>query len=125
GEKDVKITIDQGIAGQVVISGQVMNVHDTYKDPAFYRRLDEDSGFKTRNMLCVPILSQGEVIAVAQLCNKIDFPHFTKFDEEIAGPFASYCGICIQHTMLYEKMVIAKARQKLTNELMMFHMKQK
>ena len=82
------------------------------------------------------------VIGVAELCNKTSGLHFTKFDEEIALAFSAYCGLSILHSLMYKKLVKthkfpqksffkkiiliqadAQHRSKLSNELMMYHMK--
>lgn len=83
--------------------------------------MDEATGFKTRNILCFPIRDEGNIVGVAQLCNKID-GHFDYFDEQVANAFSIYCGISIMHSLVYKKMQDAQARSKLSNELMMYHM---
>lgn len=63
------------------------------------------------------------MIGVAELCNKTTGLHFTRFDEEIATAFSIYCGISISNSLLYKKVSESQVRSKLSNELMMFHMK--
>lgn len=76
-----------------------------------------------RNILCFPISDNNDVIGVAELCNKQSGSHFTKFDEEMATAFSSYCGLAILHSLMYKKVADAQYRSKLSNELMMYHMK--
>ncbi len=46
-------------------------IQDAYADPRFNRSIDEQTGFVTRNILCVPIkTSKGETIGAAQILNK-------------------------------------------------------
>lgn len=63
------------------------------------------------------------ILGVAQLCNKINGLYFDAFDEQIATAFSIYCGISIMHSIVYKKMQDAQARNKLSNEIMMYHMK--
>lgn len=63
------------------------------------------------------------ILGVAQLCNKMDGLYFDVSDEEIATAFSIYCGISIVHSIVYKKMQDAQARNKLSNEVMMYHMK--
>ena len=42
----------------------------------------------------------GDVLGVAQLCNKKTGQHFTEFDEDLASAFAVYCCISISHVSL-------------------------
>lgn len=62
------------------------------------------------------------ILGVAQLCNKMDGLYFDVFDEEVATAFSIYCGISIMHSIVYKKIQDAQARNKLSNELMMYHM---
>ena len=42
-------------AGHVAMTGKLLNIKDAYSHPLFYRGVDEDTGFVTRNILCFPI----------------------------------------------------------------------
>lgn len=120
---EMRIPIGQGIAGHVATSGNLLNIRDAYSHPLFYRGIDETTGFKTRNILCFPIRDEDGIVGVAQLCNKINGLYFDIFDEQIATAFSIYCGISIMHSIVYKKMQDAQARNKLSNEIMMYHMK--
>jgi len=59
----------------------------------FFRRdIDQKTGYKTKTLLCMPIMIQGNVIGVVQMVNKRN-GHFTKSDEESFETFAVYCGL--------------------------------
>ncbi|XP_069947846.1 cGMP-specific 3',5'-cyclic phosphodiesterase [Cherax quadricarinatus] len=120
---EVRLPATQGIAGHVATTGHLINIRDAYAHPLFYRGFDQCTGFKTRNILCFPIKENGQVIGVAELCNKTTGLHFTRFDEELATAFSIYCGISISNSLLYKKVFDTQVRSKLSNELMMFHMK--
>ncbi|KAK6296211.1 hypothetical protein J4Q44_G00339240, partial [Coregonus suidteri] len=123
-EKEFRIPADQGIAGHVAMTGQVLNIKDAYSHPLFYRGVDDSTGFRTRNILCFPIKDENnEVIGVAELVNKTNGPWFNRFDEDLATAFSIYCGISIAHSLLYKKVHEAQFRSHLANEMMMYHMK--
>ncbi|XP_053995936.1 cGMP-dependent 3',5'-cyclic phosphodiesterase-like isoform X1 [Hylaeus anthracinus] len=121
--KEMRIPIGQGIAGHVATTGMLINIRNAYEHPLFYRGIDEVTGFRTRNILCFPIRDENGIVGVAQLCNKKDRLYFDVFDEEAATAFSIYCGISIMHSIVYKKMQDAQARNKLSNEVMMYHMK--
>nr|KAF6438596.1 phosphodiesterase 2A [Molossus molossus] len=121
---EIRIPANQGIAGHVATTGQILNIPDAYAHPLFYRGVDDSTGFRTRNILCFPIKNENkEVIGVAELVNKINGPWFSKFDEDLATAFSIYCGISIAHSLLYKKVNEAQYRSHLANEMMMYHMK--
>ena len=46
--RQLGIPADQGIAGHVAITGQLLNISDAYSHPLFYQDVDKTTGFKTR-----------------------------------------------------------------------------
>ncbi|GFS71894.1 cGMP-dependent 3',5'-cyclic phosphodiesterase [Nephila pilipes] len=117
--KDISIPVTEGIAGHVAMSGEILNISNAYEHPLFYRKIDDATGFKTRNILCFPIQDDNGIIGVAELCNKINGSHFTQFDEEIASTFSVYCAICIMHSLMWKKVRDAQSRSRLSNGLIM------
>ncbi|MGE5525966.1 MAG: GAF domain-containing protein [Rhodospirillaceae bacterium] len=77
---EIRILNNSGIAGHVYTSGEPLVVHDAYEHPFFNAAVDEQTGYKTRNLMCVPIrTARGEIIGVAQTLNK-KAGRFTKAD---------------------------------------------
>lgn len=56
--KEIRLAKGQGIAGSVVESGQPIIIHDVQSDPRFFKDADEKSFFKTKSMLCVPVMTK-------------------------------------------------------------------
>ncbi|XP_069130553.1 uncharacterized protein [Argopecten irradians] len=122
-QSEIRMPIIQGIAGHVATTGKLLNIKDAYSHPMFYRGIDDSTGFRTRNILCFPIKNEaGNVLGVAQLCNKKTGPFFTVFDEDVASAFAVYCCISISHCLMYKKLQDSQHRNRLANELMNYHM---
>lgn len=68
----IRIKVGQGIAGLVAKTGKFVNIKNAYKHPKFFKAIDENTGFRTKNMLCFPIKDhKDKVVGVAELCNKI------------------------------------------------------
>ncbi|CAH1646463.1 unnamed protein product [Spodoptera littoralis] len=86
-----------------------------------HRSRERGSGLQ--NILCFPIREQTGIIGVGQLINKITDPYFDGMDEEMALAFSIYCGVCILHSVVYQKIQEAHIRNALANELIMYHMK--
>lgn len=57
---EIRIPADQGIAGHVATTGQILNIPDAYAHPLFYRGVDDSTGFRTRNILCFPIKNENQ-----------------------------------------------------------------
>jgi len=100
--RGIKLALGQGIAGQVVLSQEPTIVHDAYSDPNFYSQVDEETGFVTRSILCVPLLVQERCIGVIELLNKLD-GHFNQEDEERLCNVASSVAVALENTRLYQE----------------------
>jgi adenylate cyclase len=70
-QREIRFLNTVGVAGHVFSTGKGALVHDAYADSRFNRSVDEQTGFVTRNILCVPVrTARGEIIGVAQALNK-------------------------------------------------------
>jgi len=70
-QREIRILNTSGIAGHVFTTGEGVRIDDAYADARFNRSVDEQTGFTTRDILCVPIKTvHGAVIGVAQTLNK-------------------------------------------------------
>jgi signal transduction protein with GAF and PtsI domain len=59
----------KGIVGEVALQRKTLLVNNVEKDPAFCKAVDKASGFKTRAILCVPILHGKLLLGVLELLN--------------------------------------------------------
>jgi GAF domain-containing protein len=60
----------EGIVGWVVEHGKPQVVHDVGADKRWSSRVDKTSRFRTRNLICVPVIHRDRVIGALQLLNK-------------------------------------------------------
>ncbi|HLI85275.1 MAG TPA: sigma-54-dependent Fis family transcriptional regulator [Bryobacteraceae bacterium] len=67
----LRLNASQGVVGHTVSTGEVVNVHDAYRDPRFYVAIDNRSGYRTQNLLAVPLRNQrGEILGAFEALNK-------------------------------------------------------
>jgi PAS domain S-box-containing protein len=97
--QEIRFPVDKGVAGQVYRTGQPLIVHDTANDPYIFRRVDEEAGFHTRNMLDVPIQLQDRLIGVLCAVNK-KYGSFDSDDVDLLGAMASTVALPIENTRI-------------------------
>jgi len=102
--KDLRLKMGQGIAGYAAAQGESIIINNAQKSPHFYSEIDNITGFKTLSALCVPMISQGKVIGVLEVLNRIkgDFSHN---DEDLLKSIASSVSIAIENARLYKETV--------------------
>ncbi|XP_052739324.1 cGMP-dependent 3',5'-cyclic phosphodiesterase-like [Bicyclus anynana] len=118
-----RFPMNKGIAGQVIKSGNLINCKNAKEHPAYDPTIDSVPGVDCKAILSFPIREQTGILGVGQLINKIGDPYFDAMDEEMALAFSIYCGVCIMHSVIYQKIQEAHVRNALANELVMYHMK--
>ena len=92
------ITIEngQGVAGTVTRKGESVIAEDTEKDTRFSQSVDDESGFRTRSMICVPLKNSAEVIGCVQIINRRDGSLYDKDDLSLCEQMASLAAIAIE-----------------------------
>ena len=103
-QREIRILNSSGVAGYVYTSGEALIIHDAYADDRFNRSIDEQTGFTTHNILCVPIKTvKGEIIGVAQTLNKRS-GKFTKQDLNLLEAMTSQGTLALQSAQFIERM---------------------
>ncbi len=114
---------EHSVAGYVALTGEIVNIEDAYNLAAdvpysINRKFDEDSGYRTKSVLAVPIRNQKEkIIAVLQLINakrdrdvRLDSADavedqviaFTPRQQEIVLSLAGQAAVALENSQLYD-----------------------
>lgn len=96
-----RLSPGQGIAGWVVAYGQPAIVNDVSTDPRFYSKIDEAMGFRTKSVLCAPLIVQGRPIGALELVNKRQ-GYFTLDDQELLTSIGASLSIALHNATLYQ-----------------------
>src|SRR5215472_4454813 len=90
----------RGIAGRAALTGNVINVKDAYSDPRFYTAIDDRTGYRTRNVLAVPVRNQrGAIVGAFEVLNK-STGVFNLRDEDSLLALASHAANAIETAQL-------------------------
>jgi len=96
------VKLGQGICGYTASQGKSLIVNDTAQSPHFFPEFDKIIGFNTRSVLCVPMISQGKVLGVIELINKIK-GNFLPGDEKLLQSIVSSLVIAMENARLYHE----------------------
>lgn len=120
--RPIRLHFGQGLAGWVAQTRRTVNVKDAYQDPRFDASWDLENGYRTRSMLCQPVLDREDnLVAVAQVLNKRG-GWFSVADEELLAAILSMAAISIVNARLAEKLaannsLLIRARTDLANRV--------
>jgi signal transduction histidine kinase len=117
-KNEISIPHDYGIAGWVFQNKAALIINDAYHDPRFYPEIDRRLGFKTKNILCIPLINrQRECIGTIEALNK-GSGDFTDRDRELLTSVSHYVTVALENSRLYEDLkLLDKAKERIINHL--------
>lgn len=92
-----------GIGGWVVKNNKSLITNDVANDKRYDFTVQNATGYKTRNMLAVPMRIKGVCIGVIEVLNKIDNKDFDADDLAVLEVFASHVAVSYQISTNYRK----------------------
>lgn len=101
--EEIRFPMGKGLAGHVATSGETVNIKNAYTDERFNKEIDIQTGYKTENILCMPIRNiKYEIIGVFQVLNKHN-GDFTNHDEDLLVTIGSSAGIALENNILFNR----------------------
>jgi len=92
----------EGVAGNVIKSREPLVVNNVEMDSRFSKRADDLSGFSTRNILCIPLMVEGDCIGALELVNKRNEEDFNEEDLFLGEAVSNQIAIAIHNVQLTE-----------------------
>ncbi len=102
---------EEGVSGWVAATGEPVIVLDANENPHFCEDIDKRTGFKTKNLLCVPMITGGRVIGVVELLNK-KVGTFNEEDLRAIKSVASSAAIALENSRLYSESMHLAQKEK-------------
>jgi serine phosphatase RsbU (regulator of sigma subunit) len=100
----IRLPADRGIAGWVAREGAAVRLENAYEDPRFEPDIDRKLGFKTHQLLCLPIRNEaGAIIGVLQLLNKQE--GFSDEDEAFLDALSAHVALALEKAQLHRERV--------------------
>lgn len=113
---EIRFPADKGLAGYVVKTGETLNIVEAYDDPRFNPEVDIKTGYRTKTILCMPIMNNNrEIIGAFQVLNKIDGV-FTKNDEDLLIAIGGSASIALENAQLFDQQLQMYHEQKVLFE---------
>ncbi|KAL7473127.1 hypothetical protein ACHAXS_013536 [Conticribra weissflogii] len=70
--KEIRFPATSGVAGWVASNKLLLNIKNAYHDKRFNPEIDRATGFRTRTILCAPVMSSSNsLLGVIQMVNKL------------------------------------------------------
>jgi adenylate cyclase len=117
-KKEIRIPKSAGVSGWVFDHRMPAIVNDTDSDSRFYSGVDDMTGFRTRNLICTPLIDYKERCSgTLQSLNKKS-GDFTTDDLELLDLTARLVAVAISNSRRYDEILTTnRARKKLINKI--------
>jgi adenylate cyclase len=114
---EIRFPSQLGVAGSVFTRGEAEIIPDAYADPRFNQEVDRKTGYRTRNILCVPICNKKrEVIGVTQVLNKLT-GEFDAEDQRLLEGLSLQASAALENAHLFEKVERQQREEALLLEI--------
>lgn len=109
--REIRISANEGIAGAVFQSGKPIIVNDAVSDPRFDSAVDKQTGYVTRNLICVPLKTVGgDVVGAAECLNK-NGGHFSEYDLQLLTDIGEVAVPALRSSRFIERMTLAREQE--------------
>lgn len=96
---------DRGLSGYILNSQKSEVINDVQHDPRFYGRLDKETGFKTRNIIIIPLTAGEEKVGLLEVLNKAEGANFTEEERLLLNSIAEEIAFAIHNAKIFEYVV--------------------
>ena len=115
-KQEIRLPRGRGIAGHVALTGDIVNIPDAYADNRFDPEIDKRTGFRTRNILTIPIRNKAsKIIATLQLLNK-STGSFTEDDTDVLLTLSGQMAMSLENAQLHHDLL---EKERLEREMAM------
>lgn len=101
-----------GVAGRVLCSLEAEVVNNVADDDQFYGRIDDETGFRTRNLIAVPLLAGRDPIGVLEVLNRSGHEDFSADDRLLLSSIADQIAYAIRNAQVFDRVVDAYCRRR-------------
>ena len=99
-EREIRIPSHFGIASEIFSTRRAVNIPNAYADQRFNSDVDRKTGYRTRSILCVPVVNKhGRAIGVVQELNRRGGPFRTR-DQRRLEMLAAQSAIALDNVRL-------------------------
>lgn len=107
--QEIRFPANMGIAGEVFTTRNTVNIPDAYADDRFNQDIDIKTGYRTKNILCMPLINKfGKCIGVTQVLNKKSGGSFSRRDEMKLKSFSAQASIAVENAKLFDEVLNVK-----------------
>lgn len=112
----LRLSSKEGIVGETLKTGTAIVVNNAYEDPRFNQEVDRASGYRTNNLICVPLRdADGEIVGAFEGINRNNGLVFTADDVECLQQLGTQAAVALRN--LRELSRLNRSRDQLAEKV--------
>ena len=112
----LRLPAGEGIVGETLRTGKSISVDDAYDDPRFNQEVDRKYGYRTRNLICVPLRdAQNTIVGAFEGINQNDNRPFTQDDIECLSQLGTQATVALKN--LQERNLLHRSNTQLAAQV--------
>ncbi len=112
----LRLPAGEGIVGETLRTGKSINVDDAYEDSRFNQEVDRKHGYRTRNLICVPLRDgQNNILGAFEAINQNDNRAFTLEDIECLTQLGTQAAVALRN--LQERNLLHRSHSQLAEQV--------
>ncbi len=113
--EETRMEAGSGLAGWAVENREAAVINNPYEDERFSPSIDYLAGFKTRSLLCVPLISRNKILGVVEIINKKGDEGFSTAEKNILKTLVKPAAIAIDNAQLFEETKELSIKDEITD----------
>jgi transcriptional regulator with GAF, ATPase, and Fis domain len=112
----LRLPANEGIVGETLRTGSSIVVAEAYDDPRFNKEVDQRSGYRTHNLVCVPLRdSDGTIVGAFEAINRNGGHAFSEDDVDCLQQLGTQAAVALRN--LRERSLLNRSRDQLAEKV--------
>ncbi len=100
--RGIVVPLDGSIAGWIVNNRQTVRISNVHNDPRFFPSVEEATGFSTKSILGIPLVTKNKIVGVLEALNKPK-GKFTDTDKSMLVVLGAQAAVAIENARLFQQ----------------------
>jgi signal transduction histidine kinase len=100
--RGIVVPLDGSIAGWIVNNRQTVRIANVHNDSRFFSSVEETTGFSTKSILGIPLVTKNKIVGVLEALNKPK-GKFTDSDESMLVVLGAQAAVAIENARLFQQ----------------------
>jgi len=100
--RGLAVPLEGSIAGWIVTNQKTVRIDDVHNDDRHFSDIEQSTGFPTKSLLGIPLITKNKVVGVLEALNKKD-GKFTSGDENLLTVLGAQAAVAIENARLFQQ----------------------